>query len=163
MLGELPDEARGDPAAVPATVERKVLPSVGVALLGTGRKVRRVREDPVEPSETPGQVGPDERQVDPFRPGRSAEPPKRVGVQVGRHDAGAPARGRERDQPRPSAYLEDERPRSDLGERLQEIGVLPGRVDRLPAFAGPRPFRGYPSEGHLGTTSSFCSHAYYET
>jgi hypothetical protein len=61
MSGELCDEARDDPTAVRTSVKRKVLPPVGVALFGTGRKVRRVREDPVEPSETPGEVGPDER------------------------------------------------------------------------------------------------------
>ena len=160
MLVELFDQSGGDPTAVRASIQREVVPPVGVALLGPGRQVRRVAQEPLEPPNAPRELGPDGGEVEPFRSGLRAQPSKRVGVPVGSDDPRPSSCGREGREPDSGSDLKEEGARRYPGERKQEQRVLARRVDlRLPegafSFAGTGRFR---RRGR--TTSSYWFHAY---
>lgn len=116
MTGQRLEDPGERAAPVGAAVEREVLPSVRVPFRRTGRKVRRVREHAVEPTEPRREVRTDDVDREPFRPRERAHVPERVRIEVGRDDAGARARGRERGEPAPGPDLEQSPSRKHGGE-----------------------------------------------
>jgi hypothetical protein len=125
------DPSRGREAVRPA-VKGEVGPGVGVALVRLGRKVRRIGEDPVEPSETVGKVGPHDCDSQAPAPGPGREASERDGISVGR-DHGPTGEGRgDAELPVPASNLE-EPTRSPLGrERTEQLGVLADRIHARP-------------------------------
>ncbi len=71
MPGELGEQPRDDAQPVGAPVEREVRPAVRVTFGGRRREVRRIGEDPLEPTEPAGEVGPHRVDRQAFLPRRS--------------------------------------------------------------------------------------------
>jgi hypothetical protein len=129
MVGEGAKEASGRAEPIRAAVEGQVHPGVRIPLGLGRRKVRRIRQDPVEPAEAGREVGPDDLDREPLLPGLPREPVQRDRIAVGRHDPPARAGGREAGEPPPAADLEQAARPGRLGERKEQERVLPDRID----------------------------------
>jgi hypothetical protein len=139
MVGQGVQDAAGHGPAVRSPVQRGVRPTVGVSGGRWSRQVGRVREDPVEPTETGGQVGPDRLQRQALRAGPLPERAEGVRVQVGRDHAAAASSRPEGRFAATASDLEDPNPARPVGERQQEPGVLSRGVDaRIVRFATHR-------------------------
>ncbi|MCI4333008.1 MAG: hypothetical protein L3K01_04700, partial [Thermoplasmata archaeon] len=68
MLGERIEKSIRRSQPIRSPVEGQVHPSVRVPLRWRRGEVRGIREDPVEPPETVGEVGPHDRHVQPVGP-----------------------------------------------------------------------------------------------
>jgi len=144
MIGKPVHEARGDAAAVGPPIERKVVPPVGVPLFGPRGKVRGVREHSVESSESMGEVGPNDGELETVRPCFRYEATKRVRVEVGR-DHARPASGcDQRCLAGTCSDLEEEGSPGDDRELREKEGILSRRVD------GQRLARGMRAGGTYG-------------
>ena len=156
MLVEFRDDAGRHAAAVRPSVERQVLPPIRIPLVRSRRKVRRVREHPVEPPETASEVGPDRGDGESLGEGDRPHPTQGVGVAIGRHDPAARAGRGEGEESESRADIEQGPGGGPAGEREQEKRVLPRRVDRR--FRRPRRRRRPPSSP-VGAMPSYPLHA----
>jgi hypothetical protein len=114
----LEQPGRGTQAVGPA-VEREVDPSVRVPLPRPRGKVRRVREDPVEPSEAPREVGPHFLDAEAAVPSEVPKEAKRLRVPVGRDDPPARSRRCDAEGAAPRADVEQPARTRLFGEREQ--------------------------------------------
>lgn len=129
MAGKRLHEPSEDATTVPSSVQGKFGPEVGIALLRPSREVRRVREDPVEASEPPKEVSPEDLDIEVLGTGGLPHSPEGRRVHVGRHDTGSMARGGERRETRSGTHVGEQRSRGDLREREQEVRVLPRKIN----------------------------------
>ncbi len=134
MVAEVGEDPSRDRKAVPPAVQGEVRPGVRVPLRRAGREVRRVGEDPLEPSQPSGQVRSDDGDREPMRARRMREPSEGRRVSVGRDDRPAgPGRG-EAEFPAAAPDLEQS-PGAPLGrERTEQLGVLARRIDARPGL-----------------------------
>ena len=139
VRGQISHEACEHPTAVRPSVERKARAEVGVGLGRGRRQVREIRKDPIEPTVTAEQFGPDRvhRKAIGERPG--AEPAERRPIQIRGENARASPRGAERRDAISGPHLGDRRPRWDIGVGDEKERILPRRV-HLEFVAGGRRF-----------------------
>jgi hypothetical protein len=126
---EVPQESPGRAQPVRAAIQREIHPRVVVPLIGSSGKVRRVREHPVEPSETVGEVGPHEFHGESLGSGRPSQSCERARVAVGGDHGPAGARRRPAQRTVPGPDLEQSPRASFLGEREEEERVLADGID----------------------------------
>jgi hypothetical protein len=129
VLLEVAHQSRRHSAPVGTPVEREVVPPIGVAFLGQGRKIRRVREHPVKTPEPSSEVGPDHGQVHALVPCAGPKESERVGVKVGRNHTRPTACRPERGKSGSRAHLDHTSVGIGFREAEQEEGVLSRRVD----------------------------------
>jgi hypothetical protein len=106
------------------------MPTVGVAQARRRGEVRSVAEQPVEPAGAAREVGPHDLEGQSFGERQLPESNEGVGVDVGSDHPGPSAGRREGDASVPSAHFDDALTHVHGCERQEELGVLPGRVDR---------------------------------
>ena len=133
MSGEGPQDACRHRAPVPASVEREVLPPVGIPRSRDRGKVGRVGQDPVEAPQASGEVGPDGLDGQPLRLGSATECRHGGRIDVGRNH---PMRVRpgslEGGQSAPAADLEHLVPPTAPSEARQQPAVFPDGIHRDP-------------------------------
>jgi hypothetical protein len=135
MIGESRDDPLDDGETVAAAVEREVRPRVRVALVRAGRQVRRIGEDPIEPSESLGEVGANGVDPEVLVPSAGREFREGRRVEVRRDDRPARAGRGQAELAVPGSDLE-ETPGAPLARKpSEEFRVLAHRID---ARAGPR-------------------------
>lgn len=135
------DQPRRNPAAIGPSVQREVHPRVAVPLQGTGRQVRRVRENEVEPPKPVGQVSQDDVHRQRFVPSPGSEHPEGHWIQVGRHDppGAVSCCGEGRDAPA-APHFEHELAPAGTSDPDEEPRILADGIhfgDRSAARVGP--------------------------
>jgi hypothetical protein len=117
VVRERQDEPSGHRPAVFPSVQREVVPAIRIPLVGLRREIGRVRDDPVEPSQPPGEVRPNGDEVEALPASDRRQPTHGVRVEVGRSDPCPPMGGGQRERARAGADLEERRPGVDRRER----------------------------------------------
>jgi hypothetical protein len=127
--GQLLEEAPRHVESAGTAVQGEPVRRVRVLEPEGGREVGGIEQDTVEPTQAAREVGAYALDSDPASSGEGASGGQSAKVPVRGHDAGARHRGGDGEEARPRPDVEEPDPRSDPGERQQQGGVLPGRVD----------------------------------
>jgi hypothetical protein len=129
MVRERFEKAGRGSQTVGSSVEREIHPRVRVALGRGRRKVGRVREDPVESAQAGGKVRTNDFEGKSFGACDASQAKKGARVPIRRDDRPARSRRREAQRPVPAADVEEPTRSRFLGERKQELRVLPDGID----------------------------------
>ncbi len=133
MRRQGPQDPGRDRAAVGTAVQGEIFPTVGVTGVPARRQIRWIREDEVEPTQPPRQIGPDRRYGEAVGKRPVTQRRQRRGVEVGGDDLPSPrSGGGERREAPTAADLQDALAGTRPGEPGQQPTVLADGIDLDP-------------------------------